>query len=77
LLELEIVRTCVQGDFIQRTATPPVNLEILPDNEGRNWGAVVRLGDRGLLLMPDQYPGTLFAFVPFAADPTDEIPKTH
>jgi len=65
LLELRIVRSCRRGDYIERTETPPVNLALLPDNECRNWEAVVRLGDRGFLLMTDQYPGTLLAFVPY------------
>lgn len=64
LLELRIVRTCVQGDFIERTDTPPIYLETLPDGVCRNWEAIVRLDDRGFLLMTDKYPGTLLAFVP-------------
>jgi len=50
---------------IVRTSRPPVNLELLPDGECRNWEALVRLDDRGFLLMTDKYPGTLLAFVPF------------
>jgi len=49
---------------ILRTESPPLNLELLPDGECRNWEAVVRLDDRGFLLMTDKYPGTLLAFVP-------------
>lgn len=60
LLELQ-----VQGDRIVRTNRPPVNLELLPDRRCRNWEALVRLDDRGFLLMTDKYPGTLLAFVPF------------
>jgi len=71
LLELRIVRTCRQGDYIERTETPPVNLATLPDNECRNWEAMVRLGDRGFLLMTDKYPGTLLAFVPYAFEPQE------
>ncbi len=65
LLEMRIVRTCRQGDFIERTDTPPVNLTLLPTGECRNWEAVVRLGDMGFLMMTDEYPGTLLAFVPY------------
>ena len=61
LLELRLTT----DDRIVRTATPPVNLELLPDGECRNWEALVRLDDRGFLLMTDKYPGTLLAFVPF------------
>jgi len=60
LLEMRI-----EGDRIVRTDTPPVNLTLLPDNECRNWEALVRLGDRGFLMMTDKYPGTLLAFVPY------------
>ncbi len=63
LLELRI-----EGDRIVRTDTPPVNLALLPDNECRNWEAVVRFEGRGFLLMTDKYPGTLMAFVPYSFD---------
>ena len=61
LIELRLI----DGERIVRTATPPLNLELLPNGECRNWEAVVRLDDRGFLLMTDKYPGTLLAFVPF------------
>ena len=61
LLELRLTA----DDRIVRTDTPPLNLELLPDEECRNWEAMVRLDDRGFLLMTDKYPGTLLAFVPF------------
>ncbi len=66
LLELAIVHDSVRGEYIARTETPPVYLETLPDHECRNWEAVVRLGDRGFLLMTDKYPGTILAFVPYS-----------
>ncbi len=61
LLELRLTA----DDRIVRTDTPPLNLELLPAEECRNWEAVVRLDDLGFLLMTDKYPGTLLAFVPF------------
>jgi len=64
LVELQLVRDRC-GDFIERTATPPVNLELLPDRECRNWEACVRLDDRGFLIMTDKFPTTLLAFVPW------------
>jgi len=60
LLELQLT----VDDRIIRTDTPPLNLELLPDGRCRNWEAVVRLDDRGFLMMTDKYPGTLLAFVP-------------
>ncbi len=60
LLEL---RLTADGRIV-RTESPPLNLELLPDGECRNWEALVRLDDRGFLLMTDKYPGTLLAFVP-------------
>jgi len=61
LLELQLTA----NDRIVRTDTPPLNLELLPDMECRNWEAMVRLDDLGFLLMTDKYPGTLLAFVPY------------
>lgn len=60
LLELRLVG----GNRIVRTETPPVYLRCRADGKCRNWEALVRLDDRGFLLMTDKYPGTLLAFVP-------------
>ena len=61
LIELRLT----SDDCIVRTSRPPINLDLLADGKCRNWEAVVRLDDRGFLLMTDKYPGTLLAFVPF------------
>lgn len=45
--------------------TPPIQLELATGQDSRNWEGVARLGDRGLLLITDQYPTTTLAFVPF------------
>jgi hypothetical protein len=60
LIELRLT----EDDRIVRTPRPPINLELLVSGECRNWEALVRLDDRGFLLMTDKYPGTLLAFVP-------------
>jgi hypothetical protein len=64
LLELQIT----DDDRIVRTDTPPLWLRPLEDGRCRNWEAVVRLGDRGFLLMTDRHPATLLAFVPLPDD---------
>ena len=48
---------------IQPVAQPPVYLRLLEDGTARNWEGLVRLGDRGFLLVTDQYPETLFGFI--------------
>ncbi|MBU8869666.1 MAG: hypothetical protein KOO60_02210 [Gemmatimonadales bacterium] len=60
LLELRIT----EHETIVRTNTPPLYLELRPDGVCRNWEALVRLDNAGFLVMTDQYPGTLLAFVP-------------
>jgi hypothetical protein len=52
------------GRRVTRTETPPLLLQLRADRVCRNWEALVRLGDRGFLLMTDRYPRTLLAFVP-------------
>ncbi len=62
LLELQFTT-----EGVIRTATPPLQLELLPDNVARNWEGIVRLQAEGLdgfLLVTDAFPETLFAFVP-------------
>lgn len=48
---------------IRLTDTPPIQLELLPIL-ARNWEGLVRLDDRGFLLITDQFPGTILGFVP-------------
>lgn len=59
LLELQLTR----DNRIIRTETPPIYLQLDPAG-CRNWEGIVRLDERGFLLMTDKYPGTLLAFVP-------------
>ena len=68
LLELRLT----EDDRIVRTETPPINLKPTPGQDCRNWEALVRLDDRGFLLMTDKYPGTLLAFVPNPFSPKKE-----
>ncbi len=50
---------------ITMTNAAPVQLKLL-EEDLRNWEGLVRLGDRGFLLMTDKYPGTILGFVPAA-----------
>lgn len=43
---------------------PPLQLR-LPTEDARNWEALVRLDERGFLLMTDKHPETLLGFVAF------------
>lgn len=42
--------------------TPPIQLELLP-SVARNWEGLVRLDDRGFLLVTDLFPDTILGFV--------------
>ncbi|UCB49341.1 MAG: hypothetical protein JSW56_00040 [Deltaproteobacteria bacterium] len=46
------------------TSRAPIQLELLEDGRARNWEGVVRLDQRGFLLMTDKYPETILGFVP-------------
>jgi len=50
---------------------PPIQLELPADllgAIGRNWEGLVRLDQRGFLLVTDTFPGTILAFVPAPED---------
>lgn len=51
-----------QKRTITFTDTPPIQLEVDP-YDGRNWEGIVRLDDRGFLIVTDSYPETILAFV--------------
>jgi len=64
----EVVERLVEFQYtaegVVRTATPPIQLQLLAEGEARNWEGIVRLDDRGFLLATDKYPQTILAFVP-------------
>ncbi len=47
------------------TKTKPVYLENSKQNRPRNWEGLVRLENKGFLLMTDKFPRTLLGFVPW------------
>ncbi|WP_119066002.1 hypothetical protein [Aggregatilinea lenta] len=51
------------ADGITLADVPPVQLE-LTDDDARNWEGLVRLDERGFLLVTDEHPDTLLGFVP-------------
>lgn len=48
---------------VEPTETPPILFELIDDAHARNWEGVVRLGDRGFLVVTDEHPASLLAFV--------------
>ncbi len=50
---------------IELVDRPPVQLALIDDDQSRNWEGLVRLNDRGFLLVTDKFPETILAFVPF------------
>jgi hypothetical protein len=58
LIELQVTAA-----GIVLTERPPLQLQ-LANEAARNWEGLVRLDDRGFLLVTDKFPGTLLGFVP-------------
>ncbi|MBT8419490.1 MAG: hypothetical protein KJO08_01370 [Gammaproteobacteria bacterium] len=46
------------------TDTAPIQLTLRDDGISRNWEGVVKLDKRGFLLVTDEHPGSILAFVP-------------
>lgn len=49
---------------IVRTETLPINIKLSEFGDSRNWEGIVRLDDKGFLVVTDKFPGTILAFVP-------------
>lgn len=62
LVELQLPQQ--PGGSITLTGEPPLQLELDPDLIPRNWEGLVRLDERGFLLVTDMFPETILAFVP-------------
>jgi hypothetical protein len=52
----------IDGDSITRTDAPPVQLVL--SEKPRNWEGLVRLGNKGFLMITDEHPRTILSFVP-------------
>jgi hypothetical protein len=58
LLELQYT-----PEGIYPTEAAPIYLRLLPDDICRNWEGIVKVDERGFLLVTDKFPETLLAFV--------------
>ncbi len=52
-------------DGITLTDTPPIQLQLLGDEQSRNWEGLARLEGNGFLLVTDEFPGTILGFVAY------------
>lgn len=59
LLEFQFI-----DEEIVRTETPPINIKLSEFGDSRNWEGIVRLDDKGFLIVTDKFPGTILAFIP-------------
>lgn len=57
-----LVEFQISDDRVRFANTPPIYLQLL-ESDARNWEGIVRLGDRGFLLVTDTHPRTILAFV--------------
>lgn len=58
LLEFQIV-----DENIVRTKTQPISIKLSEFGDSRNWEGIVRLDDKGFLVVTDKFPGTILAFI--------------
>ena len=49
---------------ITMIAQAPIQLQLLDEDNIRNWEGIVRLNDQGFLLVTDKFPATILGFVP-------------
>lgn len=59
-----LVELSARGGRVATTGRPPILFELVDDAHARNWEGVVRLPGRGFLVMTDEHPASMLAFVP-------------
>ena len=59
-----LVEMQLSDDAVTIVPAPPIQLELVDAETSRNWEGIVRLDDRGFLLVTDKYPETVLGFVP-------------
>ena len=57
-----LVEFKIDSDKLIRTSTPPIQLVL--EEKSRNWEGLVRFEDKGFLMIVDEHPRTLLAFIP-------------
>ncbi|MBI3958792.1 MAG: hypothetical protein HY328_08285 [Chloroflexi bacterium] len=57
-----LVEFQISDNAVRFAGTPPVYLELL-EADARNWEGIARLGERGFLLVTDNHPRTILAYV--------------
>ena len=57
-----LVEYKIKSKEIVRTDTPPIQLVV--EEKSRNWEGLARLDKRGFLMITDEHPRTILAFVP-------------
>ncbi len=57
-----LVEYKIRSNEISRTDTPPIQLVI--NEKSRNWEGLARLDKKGFLMIVDEHPRTILAFVP-------------
>lgn len=59
-----LVKLQYKNDRFSIVDVPPIQFSLVDKDTARNWEGIARLDDRGFLLITDQYPRTILAFVP-------------
>lgn len=59
-----IIKLQIDNAAIRLVDEPPVQLQLFPENEARNWEGLVVLDDLGFLVVTDSFPESILAFVP-------------
>ena len=57
-----LVEYKISGNKIVRTSTPPIQLYL--EEKSRNWEGLVRVDGKGFLMIVDEHPRTILAFIP-------------
>ena len=61
LLEFQFV-----DENIISTESLPIDIKLSEFGDSRNWEGIVRLDNKGFLIVTDKFPGTILAFIPLS-----------
>jgi hypothetical protein len=61
-----LVQFQISADGFELVEAPPLQLSLVSNVTARNWEGIVRLDERGFLLVTDSFPETLLGFVPYS-----------
>ena len=67
-----LVKYCLTQEGFLLSQSPPLYLELLENDEARNWEGLAEFGDLGFLIITDKFPGSILGYIELKENSANE-----